>query len=412
MWARARFDISLRDILFGLRACSKPPDREALEREIEELWSPNGDAMVCFSVRTAFDLALQALDLPSGSEVLFSALNIKGMPKIARRLGLVPIPVDLDIDTMAPLPESLERAVSPRARAIVVAPLMGSRFDLAPVIEFARHHDLLVIEDCAQAFNGRSFTGHPDADLSLFSFGTLKFSTALGGALVRVRDAALLARMREIQAGYSLQKIGAYRKRLLKFAGVNAMTARPLLAVGRRLFDALGTDYEDTLSEPVRSIAKLGSANKIRKRPSAPLLALLKRRILDFGDASLEPRRVAGRLLLGRLQDAVICPGWANKVHNFWVFPVVVDDPQELMRALRNQGFDAATLRRSEAVAPPKDRPELVAEAATRTMANLVVLPCYPAMPAREIERQARIVREVVGATPEAAPRVSAEQPA
>ena len=95
----------------------------------------------------------------------------------------------------------------------------------------------------------------------------------------------------------------------------------------------------------------------------------------------------------------MICPARANKIHNSWVFPVVVDDPTELMRVLRSRGFDAATLRRSEAVVPPENRPDLVAEAATRTMAKLVVLPCYPAMSTSEIDRQARIVREVVGAS-------------
>ena len=397
MWARARFDISQRDIAFGLRACSQPPDAAILERRLEALWSPEGDALVCFSVRSAFDLLLQALALPEGSDVLFTALNIKGMPKIARRHGLVPVPIDLDLETMAPLPESLERAVSPNAKAIVVAPLMGSRFDMKPVIEFARRHELLVIEDCAQAFNGPQFTGHPESDVTLFSFGTLKFSTALGGALVRVRDAAVRERMREIQAGYPVQSVQAYRKRLAKFAGFNAVTGRPLLAVGRRIFDALGKDYEDTLSDPVRNIAKLGKANEIRKRPSAPMLAMLERRITSFRDEQLEARRACGRLMLDLLRDDVFCPGRANAIHNFWAFPVIVDDPGELMRVLRSEGFDAATLRRSEAVAPPEDRPELAALDATRAMAGLVVLPVYPKMPVDELVRQAQLVRQVAG---------------
>lgn len=397
MWARARFDISQRDIAFGLRACSQPADTDVLERSLETLWSPAGEALVCFSVRSSFDLLLQALALPEGTDILFTALNIKGMPKIARRHGLVPVPVDLDLETMAPLAESLERAVSPKAKAIVIAPLMGSRFDMKPVLEFARRHELLVIEDCAQAFNGTQFTGHPDADVSLFSFGTLKFSTALGGALVCVRDAALRERMREIQSEYPVQSVSAYRKRLSKFAGFNAVTGRPLLAVGRRIFDALGKDYEDTLSEPVRNIAKLGKADEIRKRPSAPMLAMMERRITDFRDERLEARRACGRLMLDALGDEVFCPGRANQIHNFWAFPVIVDDPGELMRVLRSQGFDAATLRRSEAVRPPEDRPELEAVAATQAMERLVVLPVYPKMSVDELVRQARLVREVAG---------------
>eukprot|EP00961_Rhodomonas_salina_P101196 1361985-Rhodomonas_salina.1 len=47
-----------------------------------------------------------------------------------------------------------------------------------PVIEFAQAHNLLVIEDCAEAFDGLRYKGHPKSDVVLFSFGPIKFATA------------------------------------------------------------------------------------------------------------------------------------------------------------------------------------------------------------------------------------------
>ena len=77
---------------------------------------------------------------------------------------------------------------------ILVAHLFGSRVDLAPLAR----PGVLLVEDCAQSFRGPGARGDPPADVSLFSFGSIKTATALGGALVRVEDAALRARMREL----------------------------------------------------------------------------------------------------------------------------------------------------------------------------------------------------------------------
>ncbi len=68
--------------------------------------------------------------------------------------------------------------------------------DLDEVARFARDHGPLLVEDCAQAFRGPESMGDPAADVSMYSFGTLKTSTALGGAVLRVSDGAVLGRRR------------------------------------------------------------------------------------------------------------------------------------------------------------------------------------------------------------------------
>lgn len=409
MWARARFDLSKRDIGYGLARCARSPDREALRDELETLWAPEtNDTIACFSVRSGFDLLLQSLGLEEGSEILFSALNIRGMVKIARRLGHVPIPIDLELDTMRPSLESIERAITPRSKVIVVAPLFGTRFDIEPIVRLARRHGLFVVEDCAQAFCGLDFNGHESADVSMFSFGPLKFATALGGALLRVRDPDLLARMRAIEAGYPIQPTREYAGRLTKFGGLTLLTTRPVLGAVSKFFSARGKDYEDAVTDKVRGVAKLGSAKKIRRQCPAALLALMKRRITRFTDARLEPRRELGRLLLERLNGVVTCPGSANDIHNFWVFPILVDRPHDVMMGLRRHGFDAATLRRSTAIEPPEDRPELAPTNARSALKRLIVLPCYPGMPISALARQSSVIEEIVAESPAAPPAAAA----
>ena len=141
-------------------------------------------------------LLLASLDLPPKSEVLITALTIPDMVRIIKDHDLVPVPLDLDLDTMGPQLDVLRRAITPATKAIVVAHLFGGRVPMEPILALAREHGLLVIEDCAQAYTGSEFRGHAEADASMFSFGPIKTATALGGAVIRVRDDRLLDRMR------------------------------------------------------------------------------------------------------------------------------------------------------------------------------------------------------------------------
>lgn len=404
MWARARLRIGWADLAFGIAGAIFARDRAGRQRRIERFWSPDDDALVCFSVRSGFDLLLQALALPAGSEILFSALNVKGMIKIAERHQLVPVPVDLDLDHMAPKLEALERAITPQTRAIVVAHLFGARFPLEPLLDLVRRHDLMVIEDCAQAFDGRAYRGHPAADVAMFSFGPLKTATALGGAVLGIRDQEIRGKMRALQSNYPAQRNRAHLVRLIKFAGLKLITTRVAFGFVIKLIGLTGRDYEDTISDAARGVAKLGSAKKIRYQPSAALLALQERRLRRWHADSHAPHVHAGELLRQFLGDAVTCPGIRNTPHKYWVFPILAEDPPAMISALRDAGFDGANLPRSATVAPPEGRPDLDPTTARQALAKLVILPCYPGMPTAELEREAEVVRTAAAASRAKAP--------
>lgn len=398
MWSRTRFDVGWRDLAFGVGRCLVPPDRAALARRVERRFSPDDDALACYSVRSGFDLLLQALDLPAGSEVLFSAVNIKGMVKAARRLDLVPVPVDLDLSRLAPRPEALERAIGPRSRVLVVAPLFGARLDLGPIAEIARRHGLFLVEDGAQAFAGPGHTGHPAADASLFSFGPLKTATALGGALARVADPALLARMRAIQAGYPVQATRPYLSRLLKFAALKSATYRLPARLVHRSFAAAEGDVDGKVTDAVRGLARQKGAKAIRQRPCGAMLALLERRLARFPAAGFAARVARAERLRGRLRGHVVCPGADNAEHGFWAFPIQLKDPAPAIAALRDHGFDAANVVSLLVVPAPEDRPELAPGVAEELLDGLVFLPCYGAMPAAEIDREADVLLRALAA--------------
>jgi perosamine synthetase len=66
----------------------------------------------------------------------------------------------------------------------------------------AKVRGIMVFEDCAEAFHGREYTGSGGADVSMFGFGFIKTATALGGAVLTIRDPSLVVSVRAIQAQY------------------------------------------------------------------------------------------------------------------------------------------------------------------------------------------------------------------
>jgi perosamine synthetase len=400
MWVRTQLKIDWGDLLAGLAASFTAAERPREIRRAEAYFSDSGDTIAAYSVRSGFDLLLQALDLKPGDEVIFSALNVRGMVKIVRDAGLIPVPVDLDLAHMGPSIERLKAVITPRSRVFVAAHLFGTRLDLDSMFELAKARGLVTVEDCAQAFNGRNYPGSAAADLNMFSFGPIKTATALGGALIRVRDAKLRDRMRDIQSHYPVQPEAKHRKRILQFMGLKLVTARPVLAAIYRFYNARGEDYEDKLADRVRDVAPLKTAKNMRFQPSATMLHLMNRRLARFDMEQVSARQRKGERLSGLIGTSVVQPAQANAHHDYWVFPLLVSEPRKFIEALRREGFDAADLPRSQHIAAPQDRPVLDPRTAAAAMRDLIVVPCYEAMPDRELVRQAAVIKRIAADVP------------
>lgn len=392
MWPRKRFDIGLRDIAVGMALCLKGVSRQTARQRLEHYWAPEGDGLAFLSVRSGFDALWQAFDLPQGTEVLITAVNIPHMAEIIRRHGLVPVPIDLDLATMAPQDQALAAALSPRTRALVVAHLFGGRVPIEPVITWARKHGLLVIEDCAQAFSGREYRGHPEADVSMFSFGSIKTATALGGALFRVKDRGLLEKMRSVEAQWPVQSRLRYLRTLTKYAWFSFM-CRPIpfgaFVAGCRL---CGVDYDRIIHSAVRGFPGDDWLVKIRHQPSGPLLALLHRRLRLYSYERIERRARKGEMLLSLLGSRVFCPGYQALERTHWVFPILVDDPVAITNHLQHAGFDAARTHSMFVIDPPPGYAHVSVAESRRLLAGLVCLPIYPEIPDRALRRMADVV--------------------
>src|SRR5262245_31145806 len=148
--------------------------------------------------RMAFFYILEALDLPAGSEIIFPALTFWVIPELARVAGLTVVFADVDPKTFNIDPDSIERMITDRTRAIVPTHLYGLPCDMDRILEIAARHNLVVVEDCAHAL-GAAYKGRPVGTFgtaALFSFQTLKPMNCYGGGVALVRDPLLAATVR------------------------------------------------------------------------------------------------------------------------------------------------------------------------------------------------------------------------
>jgi perosamine synthetase len=282
-----------------------------------------------------------------------------------------------------------------------VAHLFGGQVEMAPILEVAHRHGLLVIEDCAQAFAGAQYQGHAGADVSMFSFGTIKNSTALGGAILRVSDRELLERMRATQAAYPVQSRWVYFRRLAKYSTFKALTRGPIWAALLRLCRAIGCDYDHWLNQASRGFPGDDSFAQIRRQPSGPLLAVLKRRLQRYDRRRAERHAAKGRAMSALLHE-FCCPGTAAEPHTYWVFPVLAEQPMEIIDRLTRAGFDATQGHSLCAVPPPPYQSDGRPHRSENVLAQIVFLPFYPELPLEESERMAEVLSSFLHKPPSA----------
>lgn len=124
----------------------------------------------CANGTDALQIALMALGLKPGDEVICPAFTYVATAEVIGLLGLIPIMVDVDPDTFDISLENLEKYVTHKTKAIVPVHLYGQSADMEPILAFAKKHHLFVVEDNAQAI-GSDYT---------FSDGTVKKTGTIG----------------------------------------------------------------------------------------------------------------------------------------------------------------------------------------------------------------------------------------
>ena len=194
------------------------PEVEAFEAD----WARYCEAQHAVGLANGLDaltLALRALDIGPGDEVIVPSNTYIATWLAVSGVGATPVPVEPDPATYNIDPARIETAITPRTRAILPVHLYGQPADLDPILDIARRNQLRVIEDAAQAhgarYKGRRIGAH--GDIVCWSFYPGKNLGALGDAgAVTTNHAALAARVA------LLRNYGSRQKYVNEEAGVNS----------------------------------------------------------------------------------------------------------------------------------------------------------------------------------------------
>jgi perosamine synthetase len=247
---------------------------------------------------TALHLALVALDLKPGDEVIVPTVTYIATANAVRYCGATPVLVDVCPDTMNIDPRSIERKITPRTRGIIPVHLYGHPADMNAVNGVAQKHGLWVVEDAAEA-HGAEVLGRKVGGLgtcATFSFFGNKIITTGEGGMITTNDDAL-----------------AERLRLYRGQGMDPNR--------RYWFPVVGYNYRMTNIQAAIGLAQLEGVDK----------ALADRRALA-GWYNEE---------LADLQDKLILPTRANWAkHVFWMYNIFLRDGDEHKRDRTMQEMD------------------------------------------------------------------------
>lgn len=147
---------------------------------------------------TALQLAVAAAGIRPGDEVLVSASTNIATALAAVHNNAIPIPVDAEEETWNLNLDLIENLVTPKTRAIIPVHLFGHPVDMDRLMEIARRHDLVVIEDCAES-HGATCRGRMTGsfgDMGCFSFYANKVITTGEGGMVVTNNSGLAERLR------------------------------------------------------------------------------------------------------------------------------------------------------------------------------------------------------------------------
>lgn len=146
---KAEIDHGIREVIDST-AFVKGPAVTAFQSHLEA-WTGAKHVITTGNGTDALQIALMALGLKKGDEVITPTFTFIATAEVVALLGLTPVVVDVEEDTMNISVDAIRRAITPRTKAIVPVHLFGQCADMEPIMQLAKEHNLYVVEDACQA---------------------------------------------------------------------------------------------------------------------------------------------------------------------------------------------------------------------------------------------------------------------
>lgn len=378
--------------------------------ELEQAFAAYVGASDCHAfatARAAVFHSLKSQGLPPASEIVMPPITIRGMLHAVEALGLKPVFVDLDPDTLVFDPVLLRRAITPRTRAVLLTYLFGVGVDPTEIVSICSEHQLFLIEDFSHSL-GASCGGRQlgtFGDVGVYSCSATKTLDAYGGGLAVTNTAEMARRLSDEQSELRPPPRRRLPLKVLRSLLWNLSLRRPLFSCivlpTLRALRSVVPDVAETLSgaEPerrARDRLPLGAYERFTSRQA--VIGLRQLREVPGTDSVRHANAVAVRSTLESLDASTPagCPG-ARGVD--WQTVVVVDDPDRFTTLMARNGVDVATtnlilLPESSVEADPGAFP-----VAHRIKYRAMYVPTHPRLSAGDLRRVATGLRAALGSS-------------
>ncbi len=316
-------------------------------------------ALSTTSGTTALHLALTALGIGHGDEVIVPNLTFAASANVVIHAGAIPVLVDVSSEHWTMDPCLIESAISSRTKAIMPVHLYGHPCDMGPILDISRKYKLYVIEDCAEAlgarYNGRLIGTL--GDVGCFSFFSNKVITTGEGGMVSCNDKALNDKMMVLR-DHGMSKTKRYWHEV---AGFNYRMTNLQAAVGLAQLEQI-----DTFLKKRRDIATAYNGN-----------------LKAVAGIALPPEKP-----------------WAENI--FWLYSILVDEMKagisrdDLIKGLACEGIESRPFFHPLHKQPPYRSTSTNFPISEKLAAQGISLPSSSSLSAEEINRVCRTIKKLI----------------
>jgi dTDP-4-amino-4,6-dideoxygalactose transaminase len=393
----------IRSILDGNR------QEAAIEKFHKEFahWLGASHALGTSSGRSAFQLALQALGMKKGAEIIFPVFTFPVIPLVAKLLGYQPVFCDVDPKSYNSGPEHIEPRITDNTGAILATHLFGQPCAIRDIADMAHQRNIHLLEDCAHAcgvrVGGRQVGTF--GDIGVFSFAEGKNMPCFGGGAIVTSDDNIAQKARQILSQAPVPSRDAITKNafsvwfkwLLTRPFIFGLTVYPALRLklllGQPLMDSVGGD--ELLDAFKNSNPRISRMSHLQAA-----VGLLQ---LNHIDTFNEGARRNARILSEELGEVpgIGSPETVEGDHIFVYYPLRVepDKRDDLRHYLLKHGFDSKTSDMYDCTAlrlfqPSEEHQKSQNE---RMEASILEICVYPVIAQTEMRRLARNIRAWAG---------------
>jgi len=378
----------------------------AIKKFYEEFgdWLGGTHVFGAASGRSAFQLALEALGLKKGKEIIFPIFTFPVMPMVAKMLGYKPVFCEVDPVTFNSGPEHVAPKINENTGAVLATHLFGQPCPIKEIAALTRKRGIRLMEDCAHACGVR-VDGRPVGtfgDVGIFSFAEGKNMPCYGGGAIATADEGIARRAAEIlsKAGIpdkkAILKKGSdiWLKWLMTRPEVFGLTVYPVLRLkllmGQDLMDStVGDELLDSFAASNPQVVRMNN-----------LQAEIGLRQIKRIDAFNEGARRNARILTENLADlsGIGVPSSADGEHIYVYYPLTVASTRrdDLRRHLLKKGFDSKITDMSDCSLLKQFHDSTENDRSGSREASILEICVYPVISENSIQRLARVIQSWV----------------